>query len=154
MAGDPYPCTFDYDQTDSKFQEVCTSDAVQGQVVVSNFEVYCNSVNYTTYYQTSLRAPLCVANGCEISKECPGKPSSVKYAQCVNKNSRDELKKYHDALTITTKAIASSMNKSGIEGCYANNMWSSGGTTTSHNGIILVMVISSAVFVAMTTLLF
>ena len=119
MLGDPYPCTYDYDQqTDSKFQEVCTSDAVQGQVVVSNFGVYCNSD--MTYYQTSLRAPLCVANDCEISKECPGKPGSVNYSQCVNKNSRDERKKYHDALTITTKAIASSMKKSGIEGCYAN----------------------------------
>lgn len=138
---------YEYDQTDSNFPEVCTSDAVKGQVVVSNFRLYCNEI------VTELRAPLCVANDCDISNCSLEKDYDV----CMNKNHRDEIKKYQDALTITTNAIASSMNNiTGIEDCTVQLWFSaSDGTTTNQNGmILLVTFISSAVFVAMTTLLF
>ena len=121
-------CTYDYDQQDSNFQEVCTSDAVQGQVVDTLFEMYCiytDTLGNVTY--TFLQAPMCLSTNCETAV-------------------------YGDALTVITDAMASYLNTlPGIQDCTGEK---SGGTSTSHDGMIRATFISSAVFVAMMTVLF
>ena len=99
--------------------------------------------------------------------KCPGEPDTSNF--CLISNYNDADKKYHYASTVTKDAITSYMNNiTGIQDCTVNNpplsewwlpggttdeWWLSGGTMTSHNGMILVTFISSAMFVAMMTLL-
>ena len=181
----PIPCIYDYNETDSNLEEVCTSDAVQGQVVVPNIQISCYTDGYDSSIYYFFRAPLCIANDCETPEKCSGKPDSEEYFLCLLSNyDGEEGWWYLDALSLTAAAIESYMNNiTGIEDCtfaldplqfnlnewftasrgctVTSDRWErtfdmcfSAGTTTSHNGTILMTFITSAVFVAMMTLLF
>ena len=126
--------------------------------MVPNIQISCYTDGYDSSIYYFIQAPLCIANDCETPEKCSGKPDSEEYFLCLLSNyDGEEGWWYLDALSLTAAAIESYMNNiTGIENCDVMLWFSaSDGTTTNHNGmILLVTFFSSAVFVAMTTLLF
>ena len=152
--------------------------------MVPNIQISCYTDDYDSGIYYFFRAPLCIANDCETPEKCSGKPDSEEYFLCLLLNYDDEEWWYLHALSLTADAIESYMNNiTGIRGCFFTldplrfngdewfttsrdctvtfdpwertfDMCFSAGITTSYNGMILVTFISSAVFVAMMTLLF
>ena len=106
---------------------MCTSSAVQGEVVDRSFDIRCNnegSIGGVTY--TFLQAPLCVSAACD---------GDLVYT----------------ALVETTDAIAGYMNNiTGINDCKAEVM-DSAGTTRTHGGVVPVMTLLSSALVLVLT---
>ena len=107
---------------------MCTSAAVQGEVVDRSFDIRCNnegSIGGVTY--TFLQAPLCVSAACD--------GGDVVYT----------------ALVETTDAIAGYMNNiTGINDCKAEVM-DSAGMTRTHGGVVPVMTLLSSALVLVLT---
>jgi len=126
-GGDKKSCTYDYNKQDANFQAVCTSAAVQGEVVDRSFDIRCNNegaIGGVTY--TFLQAPLCVSAACD---------GDLVYT----------------ALVETTDAIAVHMNNiTGINDCKAEVM-DSAGRTRMNGGVVRLTLLSSALVLAMTS---
>ena len=126
-SGDKKSCTYDYNKQDANFQAVCTSAAVQGEVVDRSFDIRCNNegaIGGVTY--TFLQAPLCVSAACD---------GDLVYTSLVE----------------PTDAIAVHMNTiTGINDCKAEVM-DSAGMTMTNGGVLRVTFLSSALVLAMTS---
>ena len=138
-SGDKKSCAYNYNDKVSNFQAVCTSAAVQVEVVdlrfytptkyglVRSFDIRCNnegSIGGVMY--TFLQGPLCVSAACD---------GDLVYT----------------ALVETTDAIAVHMNNiTGINDCKAEVM-DSAGRTRMNGGVLRLTLLSSALVLAMTS---
>jgi len=140
-GGDKKSCTYDYNKQDANFQAVCTSAAVQGEVVDRSFDIRCNnegSIGGVTY--TFLQAPLCVSAACDGD-----------LVLFLIDDDTVVLNLLYTALVETTDAIAVHMNNiTGINDCKAEVM-DSAGRTRMNGGVVRLTLLSSALVLAMTS---